>query len=288
MKLTKVPLFLLLILLNDVQSAPSNSTDSLTNGESVQISRLVSDLRVYNTEAGTTEIEKRNVAIVSIDDLTTRSNIPILDEILAALKETGLANVVIEAVLLSPTLRGISINATIKLLKGNFNLTGLLVSLQKSGLILSFLNLALDDPEILPGMLRIGKELFKVHSGTVAKRYDMDLVEQSSEYTLSKRENDLITELLTALNDSGLAMAVVQNLLTNPELSEPAAIFLSAILKSGAITIREVLVSVKESHLIFGLLRQILADKALLEKFGHLISDRIARGVFTQQYYDSC
>lgn len=290
-----------------INAAPAQVevANSLLNS-TAELQALTSALEVYNV--GHSGIARRDV------ELVLRSDIPILDQILEVLKDTGLANIVIELVLLSPQLRSISTNVTISLLKSNkIDLTKVLIALQQSGLIILFLNLALDDPEVSVGLLRIGKELLK-QFGFNVKRDDVDRlalrsgvyaaasVEATNESALAiapaesapptapppeNGETDLVTELLKALNDSGLAMSVLQNLLTNPELSEPAAIFLADIIKSGALSIPEILRAVKDSNIIFSLLRDILSDRALLEKFGQLIKNRIASGIISQEFYDS-
>ncbi|KAL7666835.1 Uncharacterized protein ABC855_g496 [[Candida] zeylanoides] len=279
---------------------------NFSQNSTAELQALTTALEVNNAENA--EIARRGAKLV------LRSDIPILDQILEVLKDTGLANIVIELVLLSPQLRTISTNVTISLLKSNkIDLTKVLISLQQSGLIISFLNLALDDPEVTVGLLRIGKELLK-QFGFNLKRDEVDeLALRSGAYAAASveatnepatavapaepatpavtapknGETDLVTELLKALNDSGLAMSVVQNLLTNPELSEPAAIFLADIIKSGALSISEILRAVKDSNIIFNLLRDILSDRALLEKFGQLIKNRIASGIISQEFYDS-
>lgn len=277
-------------------------------------------------------------------ELVSRSNIPILDQILSALKDSGIANIVIEFVLLDSTLRQISTNVTISLLKSNkVDMTNLLIGLEKSGLIILFLNLALDDPEITVGLLRITKELLKQFGLNLKRGYATTTAPPTIAPAPTKdpattpatapapsfasattictsaiapapvyaqapavapspataanpipasesapaQETDLLTEILTSLNDSGLAMSVIQSLLTNPDLAEPSAIFLADIIKSGAIPVGDILVAVKQSNIVYLLLRDILTNRELLSKFGNLIKGRIANGSISQELYDS-
>lgn len=228
--------------------------------------------------------------------LVQRSNLPFLDTILVFLKNSGLVNTIIELVLLNPELEKISAEATILLLKsGQVNLADVFIALNKSGLALQTIELALDDPQILPGLLRIGSELLKQNGiGILQKRSDalddnvLDKREtedaaRDTTRSLTKRESQLLNDIFAALKDSGLAESVIQNLLTNPELAAPAAHFLSDILKSHAITLSELLTALKESNFALELLKQILGDKKVLERFGSLILDRVANGKIPEE-----
>ena len=162
-----------------------------------------------------------------------------------ALKDSGLANVVIDFVLLSPELLDLTADATIFILKsGLINLADLLIALQKSGLVNQILLLALDDPEILPGLLRIGKELLKQNGIDIFSKRSIDMITELEtaavfeETSIDKRESQLLNELFASLKDSGLGVSIIQNLLTNPDLSAPAATFLTKILKSHAVTLK--------------------------------------------------
>ncbi|ODV79517.1 uncharacterized protein CANTADRAFT_51574 [Suhomyces tanzawaensis NRRL Y-17324] len=228
-----------------------------------------------------------NTTLVPISAL---SNNPILDDVFAALKDSGLAFVVIDTVLLSPQLLNLSIEGTIFVLKlGWINLTDLFIALQRSGLVIQILNVSLDDPEILPGLLRLGKSLLE-ENGIDIFNPDAGLIQPESvpppAPVLAKRESQIYNDLLAALTDSGLAVAVVEHLLTTPSLADPSAHFLSEILKSKAISVRELLVALKESNLVFDLLKDILHDKELLRKFGWLVLDGIKKGLIPREMYD--
>lgn len=252
------------------------------------------DLAEGNHEQMLTLLRRQNsnLAAASLFELSLveRSNLPIVDEILKALADSGLANAVIDFVLLSPELLSISADATVFALRSGFiNLTDVLIALQKSGLIIQVLELSLLDPEILPGILHITKELLRQQGlPKTAKREDQDaLLEEFRCEDVSKRESEILDEIFTALKDSGLAVSVIQHLLTDPNLTVPAATFLSRIILSHAITLPQVFQALRESNLILNLLRDILGNPAVLKQFLAIIADRISRGLILQSAYDN-
>lgn len=269
-------------------------TAAIAPKETAAIHSLVSSLNQYNAAHKVPGYTKReDILVREAHELIARSKLPILDKILMALKDSGLANVVIDFVLLSPELLDLTADATIFILKsGLINLADLLIALQKSGLVNQILLLALDDPEILPGLLRIGKELLKQNGIDIFSKRSIDTTELETaavfeETSIDKRESQLLNELFASLKDSGLGVSIIQNLLTNPDLSAPAATFLTKILKSHAVTLKELLDALKESHFIFNVLKDILHDKALLEKFGEVVFERISKGLISRTMYDN-
>lgn len=260
---------------------PLGNATEISVSEIAEVQALVAGLQQYNQQ---NEVMRLHV----------RSTIPILDEILAALKDSGLANVIIDFVLLTPPILDVAIEGTIFVLKsGLVNLTDVFIALEKSGLVLQFLENSLDDPEILPGLLGLGKALLNENGINIFGKRDeiasgeVQMFPIEPTVGLSKRESELLDELFLSLKESGLAWSVVQNLLTTPELAAPSAHFLSEIVKSGAISLSQVLTALKESNLVFNLLRDILQDRALLEKFGQLLASRIASGVIPRSVYDN-
>lgn len=267
---------------NDTNVADGVDSDQY-NSES-ELNAIILGLQEYNQNHGLKD-ENRLVA---------RSNIPILDTILTALKDSRIANVVIDHVLLDPRLSDITIEATIFIIKqGLINGQDLLIALQKSGLILQLLDLSLDDPEILPGLLNIGKDLLKENGINIFdKQAEASEDKPTSNLAtrgiyLNKRESDLLNELFTALKDSGLIASITQHLLTTPDLAQPAAHFLNSIIKSGAISLKDVLNAIKESGIILPLLSDILHDKDLLDKFGNKIKERIQKGLLSNDLVKS-
>jgi hypothetical protein len=231
-----------------------------------------------------------------------------LDQILVALKDTELANVVIDYILLSPRLLDVTSRATVYLLKsGLINISDVLVSLQNSGLILQVLHLSLEDPTIMPGVLKIGRELLNEEGidifapnsislqnitdvkkidgvGTLSLKTDPD--QENDLENIARRENDALTNFMTALKDSGLSTSVIQHLMTAPELTTPAARFLGTIMRSNAISNRDLFDALRESNVVFDVLRDIRHDRALLAAFGLRILDLISRGVIPRELFD--
>jgi hypothetical protein len=242
------------------------------------------------------------------NEITASSESPILDQILVALKDTELANVVIDYILLSPRLLDVTSRATVYLLKsGLINISDVLVSLQNSGLILQVLHLSLEDPTIMPGVLKIGRELLNEEGidifapnsislqnitdvkkidgvGTLSLKTDPD--QENDLENIARRENDALTNFMTALKDSGLSTSVIQHLMTAPELTTPAARFLGTIMRSNAISNRDLFDALRESNVVFDVLRDIRHDRALLAAFGLRILDLISRGVIPRELFD--
>lgn len=299
MKISKPTAAIILSYVALTSAAPAtvgnvNQSQPITSKETAQIHSLVSGLHQYNVAHKVPGYTKRDEDLVKeAHELIARSKLPILDKILIALKDSGLANVVIDFVLLSPELLDISADATIFILKsGLIDLADLLIAVQKSGLVNQLLLLALDDPQILPGLLRIGKELLKQNGIDIFSKRSIDTseIEAASVFentSHDKRESQLLNELFASLKDSGLVASIVQNLLTNPDLSAPAATFLTKIIKSHAITLKELLDALKESHFIFNVLKDILTDKVILETFGELVFEKISKGIISRSMYDN-
>ncbi|KAI5959978.1 hypothetical protein CANMA_004078 [Candida margitis] len=217
------------------------------------------------------------------DLLEKRSDFPLLDTILSTLNNTGVALSVIDFVLLRPELLDIVIQTTIWVIRLRLiNLTDLLIVLQRSNLILEVLTLGLEDAEILPGLINITVELLKQSGsdlGLLSKRLEDDAFEGVRSSQISKRENALLDQLFISLRESGLAASVVKHLLTTPELAAPNAHFLVSILQSHALSLGELLTALKESNLIWDLIRQLLGDPSIIIDFGGIIVQRVAQGI---------
>ncbi|RLV91781.1 hypothetical protein JA1_003596 [Spathaspora sp. JA1] len=296
MKLTKSAAILVLAYCSLTSSipvkAPQSSAIAATSATTdTDIQALVSGLQQFNNEDSKREL-------LNLNELVTRSDIPFLDTILTAFNNSGLALLVIDFVLLQPELLDVTINATIWVIKSRLiNLTDLLIALRQSGLIIDILMLSLADPEVLPGLLRIGRQLLNQNSINIFAKRDTQVIEQEfstpetlatdlSYPSLDKRENAILNAVFLALRESGLATSVVQHLLTTPELAGPNAHFLSSILRSHALPLSELLTALKESDLILSLLRDILGNPDVLRQFGQIIADRIAQGIIPRDLFD--
>lgn len=296
MKLTNLALIFALSNLSLAQT-PKESSIKETN-VSVDVSNVL--------ESFTHGLGEYNDKMSS--EITAFSESPILDQILVALKDTELANVLIDYILLSPGLLDVTSRATVYLLRsGLINISDVLISLQSSGLILQVLHLSLEDPAIMPGVLRIGRELLNeegidifapnsiaLQNITDVKKIDgvetpslkTDLDQEIDHENIARRENDALTNFMTALEDSGLSTSVIQHLMTTPELSTPAARFLGTIIRSNAISNRDLFDALRESNVVFDVLRDIRHDRALLAAFGLRILDLISRGIIPRELFD--
>lgn len=260
--------------------APSPEVISPETSKPINISSLKTDLM------------SSLFKILSID----LSNIKVpafFNQLLISLANSGAFNFGLDFVLTNPRLLQLSIDATIKVLEsGLVNLTDLLIALNKSGMVPQILELALDDPEIFPGVLQIGKELLKVNGINIFSKRDMELLEASidneaqEDLDIHKRENQYLNLVFSLIADSGLGTLVIQHLLTSPDLANPSAQFLNAVVRSGAITPGEILSAVKESNMLPELFKQILSDKALLVHFAKLVKEKIKKGIFSKNLFE--
>lgn len=219
-----------------------------------------------------------------LDLLGKRSDLPLLDTILLTLNNTGVALTVIDFVLLRPELLDIVIQTTIWAIRLRLvNLTDLVIALQRSNLIMDVLTLGLEDSEILPGLINITIEVLKqsgLDLGLLNKRFDNSVKPTNSTIeAIDKRENALLDQLFISLRDSGLAISVVKHLLTTPELAAPNAHFLVLILQSHALGLGDLLTALKESNLIWDLVRQLLGDPLIVIEFGGTIVQRVVQGL---------
>lgn len=218
---------------------------------------------------------------------------PLLDTILLTLNNTGVALTVIDFVLLRPELLDIVIQTTIWVIRLKLiNLTDLIIALQRSNLIMDVLTLGLEDSEILPGLINITMEILKQSGlglGSLSKRMDDEAVEvsNSTNIEIGKRENALLDQLFISLRDSGLAVSVVKHLLTTPELAAPNAHFLVLILQSHALSLSDLLTALKESNLIWELIKQLLGDPQIIIEFGGTIVQRVTQGLIPKELITS-
>ncbi|EGW31633.1 uncharacterized protein SPAPADRAFT_155078 [Spathaspora passalidarum NRRL Y-27907] len=290
MQLTKFSALLVLAYCT-VSSGSPVEINAISATNTAEIKALVSSFEQFNSEFA---LVKRDGQLdVPLNQLVTRADVPILQSILSGLNNSGLALIVIDYVLLRPELLDITIDATIWVIEsGLINLTDLLIALEQSGLIIDVLMLSLSDPDILPGLLRIGRELLKQSGIDIFSKRDAFAEAVSTESPeqafaeLSKRESEVMNSLFTALRESGLALSVVQHLLTTPELAAPNAHFLLSILRSNALSLTSLLNALKQSNLIWNLLRDILGNPDVLSQFGQIIADRIAKGIIPKNLFD--
>lgn len=264
------------------------------------------------------EVQVRAQVLNVAQDLLKRSDSPLLDTILGYLNDSGAAIVVLDASLLNPQLLQVVIDTTIWILKQNLiNLTDLLIAIERSGLVFDILNLTLEDPEVLPGLIRITKEVMLqsnldfsglLKRDAIVSEEDDELndveileaflkwntnnskhardLENTEEFQLDKRENEMLNEVFIALRNSGLAVSVIRHLLTTPELAQPNAYFLVSILESHAIEVSDLLKALKESRLIWDSIASLLKNPQIVKEFGGKIILRVTKGLVPQKFID--
>lgn len=152
MQLNKLLAIILTLGASNAASLNFDSDVTINKEDQAQLTSLIVNLQQFN-EAH--ELTRGN-------ELVARSDLPILDNILTSLKNSGIANVIIRQVLLNPKLLDLSSNATIFLLKTNLiDYAALFNAIEKSGLVNQILLATLEDPEALPGVLRLTQDLLK-------------------------------------------------------------------------------------------------------------------------------
>lgn len=292
MKLTTA--LTLLAVLGVTPALPIENVD-LSAEQQAELSSLVANLQQFNKDH---DLETR--------DLVARSDLPIVDQVLSLLNNSGLAPIVIKNVLLNPALLDLSSNATIFLLRLNLiNYEDLVIAFQKSGLVNQLLLAGLEDQNVLPGLLRLTSELLKKNvvgiyfdvnpppPGTFLGNFTV-LGDISTALTtrdqfsnldleqITKRESQLLNELFVSLKESGLVVSVVQTLLTDPALAEPSAQFLINILQADVIPICDIAHILEENNILMKILGDILTDPEILRAFGELIIDRVGKGLIPE------
>lgn len=266
----------------------------LSAEQQAELSSLVANLQQFNKDH---DLQTR--------DLVARSDLPIVDQVLSLLNNSGLAPIVIKNVLLNPALLDLSSNATIFLLRLNLiNYEDLLIAFQKSGLVNQLLLAGLEDPNVLPGLLRLTSELLKKNVvgiyfevnppppgtflgnftvlGDISTALTTRDTQISSLDQITKRESQLLNELFVSLKESGLVVSVVQTLLTDPALAEPSAQFLINILQADVIPICDIAHILEENNILMKILGDILTDPEILRAFGELIIDRVGKGLIPE------
>ncbi|CAK9439385.1 uncharacterized protein LODBEIA_P35320 [Lodderomyces beijingensis] len=226
--------------------------------------------------------------------MTKRSDIPILDSMFAYLADSGFAITFIDFVLLRRELLQVVINTTIWVIRLRLiSLPNLLSALEDSGLVVQTLQLGLEDPDIMPGLIRITREVLSQtdlsNVNLLNKRGDetqgVAAITASNKrstvfhWDWEKRDNPIMTELFTALKDSGLAAAVVSHLLTSERLVEANAHFLVSILESHALNLADLVQALKKSRFFWGLAKQFMKNPQVVKELGSTIVSRVAKGL---------
>lgn len=223
---------------------------------------------------------------------------PMMEKIILALEDSNLVTSIIDYVLLDPELADASANGLIWALRNDMvDIPNFLTALQKSGLGLELIHIGLDDPEIAPGLLRIVKEALVQSNISIfglidVGKNDYGDVESAAivppEPPLEKREDPVLNDMLRVVKETGLAETWVVHLMTSPELAEPQATLVLKLIHFHAISAQQIIDALRETNFLHEMFRQIMQDRELLEKVGHLIAQRIMNGVLPRIMWEEC
>ncbi|KAI5966944.1 uncharacterized protein KGF55_000353 [Candida pseudojiufengensis] len=302
-------ILLILASLTCVLSSPTtpyNDTIELAQGpgnfNADQVEDILIALQDFNAHQHGTGFITSARSKPRSEDLSTRSDWPLLDKILTMIDNSGIAITVIDYVLLKPELLDLTINTTIWVIRLRLiNLTNLLIALRKSGLVIETLTLSLNDPDILPGLISITKEVIKQgglkvnlfnkrEEKTALLQNNIDIEQETSPtkdlITLSKRESYLLDQLFLSLRESGLAIAVVQHILTSPQLVSANAHFVVSILQLHALNIVDLINALKESGLLTSVFKDLLGNPQTVKDFAKVVMDKVKKGLIPQKLFD--
>ncbi|CAH6718275.1 hypothetical protein CLIB1444_01S03114 [[Candida] jaroonii] len=241
------------------------------------------------------------------DSLIRRSNYTsnaFLDSFLGLIKTSGLANILIDSVLLSPTLLELTSDAVIFILKMDIiNHADLFNAIQQSGIINQILLGSLDNPKSIQGVLRLTLSLLKknlvgiylqvnppppgmfgaITNNTKTRDLESEFMKISNRdatpINLATRDNVLYDQLAQSLKRSGLVASILQHLITDPELTEPSAQLLINVLQSGAVPICDWVHILEDTGILKKVVEDALSDQQILTKFGDIVIGRINNGL---------
>lgn len=235
--------------------------------------------------------------------------IPILEPVLVTLTQTGLTPVVLDMSMANPEMINFLADGVIWVLRNDLiDLTDLIIGLQRSGMIMDVLHLSLEDPAILPGLIRIATAYMALpltdDSYAEAPPADQYTAPPADQYTapptgvaddgstgqmstrgldglveLFARESVTLNQVLGALNSSGLARQFVQHLLTTPELAEPAAMFVKRIVDLEVLSLNDVVQAFMQANIVGDLIGDLMADTALIAQFGNTAMTLLSGGL---------
>lgn len=204
----------------------------------------------------------------------------IVTDVLAAIKDTDIAPVVLKFFVKNATLSNIAIDGVVFVVKsGVLSAKSLLSLLVQSGLVTSVLNDILGDCAVYSSIITIGetllKSLFKREAGaeitgnvshdegvemlrrdgliSLTGLYDMDVE------SLDARDIDgIVVNLLESLASSGLGTQVVEAVLTDAQFLSFGAKLIQTLYSDGLISLSSLVSAVTESGILPELLKEIL------------------------------
>lgn len=287
-------LSLILGLISIILAVPTE----VRNDNQLQLVELNEYLKRFTLENGSDLLVKRE----------NNTNV-FFDSVLSLVKTSGVANVLVKEVLLSPSLLELTSNAVIFILKLNIiNYEDLFRAIEQSGIFNQILLGSLDDTKLIQGVLRLGLLLLKKNivgiylqvnppppgmfgaiTNTTKVReleHEFTKVSAATSTSLTTRENKLFNDLARSLKDSGLIVSVLQYIMTDPELTEPTAQLIINILQSGAVPICDLVHILEDTGILVRIVQDALSDQQILAKFGDIIIGRINSGLIPSTSVD--
>ena len=202
----------------------------------------------------------------------------IVTDVLTAIKDTGLAPVVLKFFVKNATLSNVAIDGVVFVVKsGIISAKSLLSLLVQSGLITSVLNDVLGNCEVYASIISIGETLLKglftredlsekrsalTHDqGLELLRRDGLMAPSDLDHTdtLEARDlDDVVLNLLESLAASGLGSQVVETVLTDTQFLAFGAKLIQTLYADGLLKLDTLVSAVTESGLLPALLKELL------------------------------
>lgn len=213
------------------------------------------------------------------NDITVLSNNALLDEIFAALKDSQLAEYLVEGILTNAEFFQVAVESTVSLLNANLvPMSDIVTVVLDSDMVYQFINEGLEDSDTRNGLLDIISNVVDATFNSTAIT-SVSGTQDEGKTQYQKRDLELIREILAALYDSGLLESLIKHLLISPHLRKPASKFFMALIRTKAIKLKEVFECIKSSVHLLKLIRAIVAKKELLAQVLELIKRKLVDGI---------
>ncbi|CAI5759158.1 unnamed protein product [Candida verbasci] len=247
----------------------------LTVRETESINKVISNLNHY------TYNKKRN----TLPALRTRAESDAVTGILELVKNTNLGPAVLTYIIDDPTLSQEASDVIVGAIQnGYINLDSLLKALNDSGLAVSVIQDLINDCQFYAQIFKLVGEfignlpaeigsLLGLNAATVSnrinavtsntKKRDLSPRVELVVPVLNKRDNYTLTDLLSSLNDSGLANQVVEALVVDDQFYTWGASLIEQLFSSGAITFSSLLEAIIDSGLVPTIIENFLTVDTL-------------------------
>lgn len=263
------------------------------SGKKREIAELVGFMNVYQR--------------LGLTDGLATALMPVLTLVLRVVTETGVTPAILDTVVPNEVFMNMFADGVIWGLQNNVvDLADTLVGLQRSGLLLDTIVLAANDPYVMPGLIRIieaymaipvvggetttsptAPENAPVATSTAFPEslpeidssleaifesvlQALTMEDQNHLFSLFARESQLLNDVLTSLNQSGLARQFVQHLVTSEALAEPLAKFVKRIVDSNAVSMSDLFSAFINANIFGDVIGDLIANLELIGKFAEI------------------